>query len=250
MAKPDLLRLSPRRQVLTQNARGWNEWRVVRSRKRVTSSQAAILICDMWDNHSFRGAAERVNDMAPRMNEVVKAARARGVHIIHSPSDTMDFYAEHPARKRMLAIPAVTPPTPAEHPDPPLPFDARERGSDTNETKGGRAWTRQNPAIEIRDEDVISDQGAEVYRFLRHDGLTTLFIMGVHTNFCVLGRTFGIKAMVRWGVDVLLVRDLTDAIYNPAMPPYVSHDQGTKLVVEFIEKFWCPSIHSRELVAQ
>jgi hypothetical protein len=33
------------------------------------------------------------------------------------------------------------------------------------------------------------------------------------------------------------------------MPPYVSHDQGTKLVVEFIEKFWCPSIHSRELVA-
>ncbi len=54
---------------------------------------------------------------------------------------------------------------------------------------------------------------------------------------CVLHRTFAIKQMVRWGVEVALIRDLTDAMYNPAMAPYVSHDEGTRLVVEFIEKF-------------
>ena len=30
--------------------------------------------------------------------------------------------------------------------------------------------------------------------------------------------------------------------------PHVSHDEGTRLVVEFIEKFWCPTVKSEELV--
>ena len=40
----------------------------------------------------------------------------------------------------------------------------------------------------------------------------------MHTNMCILDRTFSIKQMVRWGVDIALVRDLTDAMYNPARP--------------------------------
>ena len=36
----------------------------------------------------------------------------------------------------------------------------------------------------------------------------------------------------------ILVRDLTDAMYNPEDPPHVSHDAGTQLVIEYIEKFW------------
>lgn len=35
--------------------------------------------------------------MFGRMNDVVKAARARGVTIIHAPSETMDFSAGTPA---------------------------------------------------------------------------------------------------------------------------------------------------------
>ena len=73
--------------------------------------------------------------------------------------------------------------------------------------------------------------------------------MGVHTNMCILNRSFGIKALVRRGVPVALVRDLTATMYNPARPPYVSHDEGTRLVVEYIEKFWCPTILSTDLLA-
>jgi isocitrate/isopropylmalate dehydrogenase len=72
--------------------------------------------------------------------------------------------------------------------------------------------------------------------------------MGVHTNCCILHRTFGIKQMVKWGVDMTLVRDLTDGIYSPATPPYVSHDEGTSLVVGYIEKFWCPTVLSDQLL--
>jgi hypothetical protein len=74
-----------------------------------------------------------------------------------------------------------------------------------------------------------------------------MLILGVHTNMCVLHRSFGIKQMVRWGVEPVLIRDLTDTMYNPAMPPYVSHDEGTRLTIEYIEKFWCPTVLSDDL---
>jgi hypothetical protein len=37
-------------------------------------------------------------------------------------------------------------------------------------------------------------------------------------------------------------------MYNPAMPPYVSHEQGTRLVVEYIEKFLCPTVKSGDII--
>ena len=43
--------------------------------------------------------------MAPRMNQVLHAARDQGALIIHAPSSCTDFYAEHPARKRAQAAP-------------------------------------------------------------------------------------------------------------------------------------------------
>src|SRR4029077_4729425 len=111
-----------------------------------------------------------------------------------------------------------------------------------------KAWTRQHPAIQIDDaRDGISDVGAEVYSFIRQQGIEQVLIMGVHTNMCILRRSFAIKAMVRKGVPIALVRDLTDALHNPARPPYVNHVAATGLVVEYIEKFWCPSIESADL---
>ena len=64
---------------------------------------------------------------------------------------------------------------------------------------------------------------------------------------CVLNRSFAIKQLVRWGVSVYLVRDLTDCMYNPARAPFVSHEAATELTVRYIEQFWCPSITSTEL---
>ena len=71
--------------------------------------------------------------------------------------------------------------------------------------------------------------------------------MGVHTNMCVLGRPFGIRQMVNVGMNVVLARDLTDAMYDPREFPYVSHTRGTELVIEHIERFWCPSILGEDL---
>jgi nicotinamidase-related amidase len=201
----------------------------------------------MWDKHWCKGATGRVDALAHRMSPLLKLARARGVQIVHAPSDVMDFYKDYPQRRLMQSLPKVQPPQALDLSDPPLPIDDSDRGCDTPGDKEHQAWSRQHPAIDIEPQDVISDNGNEVYSFLRERGIQYLFIMGVHANMCVLGRSFAIRQMTRWGIHCILIRDLTDAMYNPAMKPYVSHEQGTQLVIEHIEKYWCPSILSTDL---
>jgi hypothetical protein len=70
----------------------------------------------------------------------------------------------------------------------------------------------------------------------------------VHTNMCVLNRSFAIKRMTALGIRCILVRDLTDAMYNPEDAPHVSHDAGTQLVIEYIEKYWAPTTTRDELL--
>jgi len=229
---------------------GRHGWRVIEEEFTWNASETAIIIVDMWNKHWSWGATERVNVLAPRINIVANAARDKGVTIIHAPSDVMDFYEDHPARKNALAVPKLKTPEPAEHPDPPQPVDSSDGGSDTGETNSFKAWNRQHPAIEIKNEDYISDNGQVVYSILKQKNINNLIYMGVHTNMCVLGRSFAIKPMVRWNFNVVLARDLTDAMYNPFKPPYVSHEEGTHLIIEYIEKFWCPTILSGDLTTQ
>jgi nicotinamidase-related amidase len=248
------LSLNLRAQRLILDPTGHNVWEVVPSRKSVDPGKAALILCDVWDNHHSRGAVERLEAMLPQMNRTVAAARKKGVLIVHSPSDVIDFYKDHPARRRVAALPKIDPPQNSEHPDPPLPVDASDHGSDTNEPFDRATfvipWTRQHPAITIDAErDAISADGREVFSLFAARSIGQVLIMGVHTNMCILHRSFAIKQIVKWGLDVALVRDLTDAMYNPARPPYVSHTEGTRLVIEFIEKFWCPTILSDDLMA-
>ena len=251
MNELSLFRLHLRTQALAADAGGHACWQVDTQVLSIPATQVALLLCDVWDNHWSRGAAERVTAMAPRMNAVVRVARERGALIIHAPSDTMPFYAGAPARERLACVARVAPPVVLEHADPPLPIDDSDGGSDTGEIPTHTGWTRQHPAIEIDQErDGISADGAEIYSFLRERAIQQLLILGVHTNMCVLNRSFAIKQMVRWGQPVALLRDLTDTMYNPAMRPYVSHDEGTRLVVEYIEKFWCPTVLSSDLLGE
>lgn len=242
-----MLKLRTRHQILAQDDNRRTVWQLRESEEERDASTLGLLLCDVWDSHWSRGAVERLNAMIPRMNDTVSAARSAGISIIHAPSGTIDTYKDSPARSRILDAPPVEP-TEAEHADPPLPIDASDDGSDTGETEMHRAWRSQHPGIRIDAErDVISDDGREIYSFLRSRNIETLLILGVHTNMCVLHRSFGIKQMVRWGIRPILIRDLTDTMYNPAMPPYVSHEAGTELIVGYIEKFWCPTILSSDL---
>jgi nicotinamidase-related amidase len=246
---PNVLRLPLRTRV--QPFKGSADWKAVNVTADVAVSRAALVICDMWDKHWCDGATKRVELLARRAAPIIDLARSKGVLIIHAPSETMSHYSHDPARLRILEIPKVEPPAELDLSDPPLPIDDSDGGCDTPNNAlpvNTRVWTRENPAIRIAPADLISDDGREVYSALKHNGIDTLFVMGVHTNMCVLARSFAIRQMTKWGIRCILIRDLTDAMYNPARRPFVTHDEGTQLVIEHIEKYWAPTITSHDLV--
>ncbi len=229
------------------------QWTVREKKLSWDPAKTAIVICDMWDAHTCPNAAARVAEMAPRMNEVVTAARSRGIFIIHCPSNTMDFYKDTPQRKRALAAAPATPKVPLQKwckidlaREAPLPIDDSDGGCDCPRTwQPGQPypWTRQIETITIADEDAITDS-SEAYYLLEQRGIENVIVMGVHLNMCVLGRPFAIRQLVAQGKNVALMRDLTDTMYNPAQPPHVSHFAGTALMIEHVEKYWCPTITS------
>lgn len=227
--------------------KGSGDWREVRVQQSLPVEKTAVIICDMWDKHWCRGATERVGELVTRMEPFVEAARQRGFQIIHAPSETMAFYQDAPQRKRILAAAKVDPPVPLILPDPPLPIDDKRGGCDTPD-QFYKAWTREHPGIRIDASDVISDNGSEIYSYLRQRNIHTLLLMGVHANMCILNRTFAIKRMTALGIRCILVRDLTDAMYSPEDAPHVSHQAGTELVIEYIEKYWAPTTTSAELL--
>jgi nicotinamidase-related amidase len=235
-----------------QPFKGADEWQEVTVRADFNPKETAIVICDMWDKHWCPSATRRCGEIAKKMEPVVKAARNKGVLIIHAPSDTMDFYKDSPARKRLQAVKKIPVPKSVELPDPPCPVDASDGGCDDDPSpKQFKAWSRQHPAITIDEtQDGISDNGQEVYSYLKERGIKNILMMGVHTNMCVLHRTFAIKPMTRASMRCVLVRDLTDAMYNPKSKPFVSHEEGTERIIQFIEKNWCPSCLSGDILGK
>lgn len=243
------VRLPLRSRVETRKGSG--EWRETATDEPFAPLSTALILCDMWDHHWCQGAAGRVEILAHKISPVVELARTRGILIIHAPSDTMRYYADAPQRLAILSIPPAEPPAPLEITDPPLPIDDSDGGCDTPNNPlpvNYRNWTRENDTIGIAPGDLISDNGREVYNAIHSRGIKTLLVAGVHANMCILNRSFAIRQMTRWGVHCILVRDLTDAMYNPAMRPFVSHERGTQLVIEHIEKYWAPTVTSDDLV--
>jgi nicotinamidase-related amidase len=224
--------------------------------------RTALIICDMWDDHWCKGAARRVAELAGPLDATVKAARARGVFIIHAPSTTVAPYEGTPQRRLAQAAPFARTPLPLATserwgtawcwPDmdrePDLPIDDSDMGCDCAEKCPiVPPWKRQIDTIEIAPGDAITDDGQETWNLLEARGIDRVLICGVHTNMCVLGRPFAIRQMVRLGKKVVLIRDLTDTMYNSRMRPFVDHFTGTDLVVEHIEKYWCPTVTSADL---
>jgi nicotinamidase-related amidase len=231
-----------------QAFKGGSEWQKAQFKQDFSTRETAVVICDMWDHHWCTSATQRVVQIAHKMKPVLKVARSAGILIIHAPSETMDFYRDYPQRRLMLALPRAIPPLSLGLESPALPIDDSDEGCDTPGDTVHQAWTRENPVLSIEPNDVISDDGVEIYGLLQQKGVKNLLILGVHANMCILNRTFAIKQMTNWGMSCVLVRDLTDTMYNPQARPYVSHTAGTELVIDYIERYWCPTTLSADLV--
>ena len=232
----------------------------------------AVIVCDVWDYHHCRNAVDRLEEFGPRLNEVVRRARQLGATIIHAPSDCMPSYAEHPARVRTLSVPcAAKMPenvdqwcslVPAER-NAAYPIDQSDGGEDDDPEVHARwaaqlkslgrnpamPWQRQSDMIEIDGAvDFLSDRGDEVWNILQARGIRHVILTGVHLNMCVLGRPFGLRRMVLGGKQVVLLRDMTDTMYDPTSWPYINHFTANDRLVDHVERYVCPTITSDQLL--
>lgn len=235
-----------------------NHYLVKEKTLMLSPNEVAIILCDVWDSHSCISAAERVNEVAPYMNEVVKVARNKGVLIIHAPSDHMEYYKDTPQRKLAQAAPYTQPPFEIKRRvedsqyEPPLPGTLGNMGCSCDREipcepyEIGLRRSKQNDAIEIFSGDAISDDGQEIYNLLEQRGIDNVIIMGFHTNICIVRRSFGIRQMVYNDKNIMLCRDLTDQLNrNPGQ-----HFEDLRLIIEHIEKYWCPSITSESITGK
>ena len=222
--------------------------------------QTAIIICDMWDHHWCKGAAARVAEMAPRINDFITEARRRGVLIVHAPSECMKAYEEpsRPAPSQDTSRGSNFPISCGSSVRGLMPRNG-SNGPSTNPTAAAiarphvpsrRPWKKQIDTIKIADEDAISDSGVEIASLFAQRGIDNVMLVGVHENMCVIGRSFGLRNMVRLGKNVVLVRDLTDAMYNPRMAPHVSHRSRHRLGLRAHRKVHLPHHHQQRPVGR
>ena len=133
----------------------------------------------------------------------------------------MDFYRDHPARKRAQAFPkAKNVPEdigqwchsiPSEEQGE-YPIDQSDGSEDDDPEEHAKwakelaakglnpraPWTRQIDVLEIDEQrDFISDNGVEIWNLMESRGIKNVMLMGVHTNMCVLGRPFGLRQMAK-----------------------------------------------------
>jgi hypothetical protein len=198
--------------------------------------------------------------MVPRQNEVLHALRDMGVQIVHSPTaPAMAPYYNHPGFRWMKTFPYVPmpPATSLKLPPQPLTVSMPDEGCD--------AWERydrfhpgfhpaeneysQAPGIDIVFEengvkDGISEIAQDIWNMMQAKGIKNVIGMGQAANMCLLGREPGMYTWLGRGINTVVVGDLTEAAYTPIDPPYVTHEEATRLMVEYIEKFLCPTVNS------
>ena len=246
--------------------------RVIETPVAWKTKETAIIVCDMWDLHHCLNATRRVVEIAPVMDQVLKTAREQGVLIIHAPSECMASYEKTPARERAIAAPKSKQlpdeigtwckRIPAEEQNK-YPVDQTDGGEDDDLAEHAKwaahlaaigrnprlPWKSQTDKLTIDQErDLISDSGVEIWNVLEDRGVKNVILMGVHTNMCVLGRPFGLRQMAKNGKNVVLMRDMTDTMYNPIRAPYVNHFTGNDRVAEHVERYVAPTVTSDQII--
>ncbi|MDR1483562.1 MAG: isochorismatase family protein [Planctomycetaceae bacterium] len=251
LAQSETLRISMQERVPAE----WDKsaYSLVNRVETWQASETAIIICDMWDKHWCPTATKRFDELAAALNPVICNARDKGVLIVHSPSECMNHYKEFAQRKIManykdknIAALINYQKLPSESKKP-FPIDASDQGCECSpKSRPHIAWKKETDTILINPKDIISDSGEEIGTYFKQHGIKNVILTGVATNMCVLHRSFGLRNMKRLGLNVVLMRDFTDTMYNPERPPHTDHFSGTDLVVEYIEKYVCPTIVSTD----
>ena len=179
-------------------------------------AQTGLVLVDMWDNHFIESWLERAIEVTrTAVVPVLEAARAAGLTIVHAPSPEVAAQFEQLSRHQ----------PPPEEPEPDWPPPAfRSREGEFAAYRGPRKQPPgippieslgMSPAITVAAEDFVIATGQQLHDLCREKKILHLLYAGFATNWCVVGRDYGLRAMRRRSYNLILLRDATTGVEFP-----------------------------------
>ena len=189
--------------------------------------QTALVLVDVWSTHYIaswlaRAAAVTRGKIVPALD----AARRIGMTVIHGPSPFVaDRYARAPAPFSEDTVGSGS----GSHGDghgewPPADFRGIYRGGHfaafgrDQEPRLSEAMERYKteldiaPAVRPLPGEPIIHTGAQMHALLVERRILHLVYAGFATNWCVIGRDYGVIAMNERDYNIILLRDATTGI--------------------------------------
>lgn len=231
------------------------EYETIEKFKYYNFNEIALLSIGIWNGHSCYSATERIHDIAKKSNIFIKKMRNNGCHIIHCGSysnyhclkgnweDTNLRKNIKNHDKAILKDKGIS--------IPPLPLDDSDGGYDIKDKnlEYNKKSVSIHPSIEIDyEKDCISDYSKEILNYLYAKKIKCILVFGTHTNMCLLDKPYGIKWYIRYGFPTICVRDLCDCMYNSKKKPFIEHNEANEIMIDWMEKYICPTINSNEIL--
>lgn len=206
---------------------------------RLPVAQTALVLIDLWNVHHIDSWIERAEVMTRDVIvPLIEKARAAGLTIIHAPSPQIT--AKH-------GVLADKPPPQAAPTWPPAEFRARKgeyevfRGPRQQPPGIDIYWKDLDPLLDIsphvrvEPSDFLIATGQQLHALCEQRGILHLLVAGFATNWCILGRDYGVRAMSARGYNVILLRDATEGL---EFPDTLERRWATELAIREVEQVW------------
>jgi nicotinamidase-related amidase len=201
--------------------------------------QTALVLVDMWNTHFIETWLERaVRLTRDAVLPVIAAARQAGLPIVHAPSPPIAERYAQLARHR-----SPEPGSPRQWPPP----EFLQRQGDYAAFRGPRSqppgidvhWKEHaerldmSPAVEVRDEDFVIATGQQLHELAEERKILHMVYAGFATNWCILNRDYGMRAMGARGYNLILLRDATTGV---EFPDTVEAGFATEIAIREVEQ--------------
>ena len=217
------------------------------------AAQTALILVDVWATHYIdswltRAAAITQEKIVP----MIAAAREAGVLVVHAPSP---FVVE---RHHPESMPAVSPSVEERDDWPPAAFHGIYRSGEYSslgrqlEPRLGAAHKRYETDLQIADiaapeeGDIVIADGRQLHEELKARGILHLLYAGFATNWCVMGRDYGVVSMNSRGYNIILARDATAGV---EFHDSLQEETATQIAIREIETKYGWSTTSSQLVS-
>ena len=222
---------------------------------RLPVESAALILVDLWNIHFIKSWLERAKSITRKfVVPAIEAAREAGLAIIHAPCPEVarQFPENRPDVPQKPEMPTTTPHWP--------PSEFRGRKGEYKKYVGPRSqppgigihWNELqgqlaiSPAVNVLPGEPVIADAHELQHVLADRKALHLIYAGFATNWCLLGRDYGIRSIARYGYNIIVLRDATTGV---EFPDTVDDCMVTEISIREIEQQFGFSASNQDFIA-